>query len=58
MEENVDQNGYGEEQYCTKCGGPLEKARVRLIHKAKCIKCKKAQASEYYKRFRLKINKK
>lgn len=54
----VDQNGYGEKQYCSKCGGLLEKARVRLIHKAKCIKCKKAQALEYNKNFRLKINNK
>lgn len=52
----VDQNSYGPEQYCTECGGPLEKARSRTVKNAKCIKCKKARIAEYVKR-RLKIKK-
>jgi len=45
----VDQNSYGPEQYCTECGGPLEKARSRTVKNAKCIKCKKAHIAEYVK---------
>lgn len=37
----ISQNSYGETQYCSKCGRELEKARTRMIKKAKCLKCKK-----------------
>ena len=54
----MNQNSYGELQYCSRCKNPLEKARTKNIGRGVCLECQRITNNEHNKKRKLIINKK